>query len=655
MINRAFSSLNSFFKVINSTIHIYPILIGIFILYLSYYSGIGQYGMGFAFVFGSIFDYILIKGSNTKKSSRTNSTPRNYQLFIIINIIYWISFSISLIILHSVIYVRPILYFILVTISFCSIFLEIFQIKSDTYSYILVLKIILVSLSLRIGRFFNYPSIPGSDTHFHLNLAELIIQNGFISSYSIADKYSYSCLWHILNSICGIILDVNMRNMLFYSIVLSSTIITSLFVYCIVKKIYNYQIAVISVLLINISDMVFVQNVTNINPSSIVYCFFLVILFCIIHENKKYMHSAIAILMIFCMILSHQLSTFCVLLILVTLLLSKFSYYSYHARFINNNFNLNDLELNLYLNTILLYIVSLILQWSTIGSSVNGYHSFFDSMISRLFGTLKSTFTEYAKTTNVPTTQYEQLFSGFNFYSNLFYNLGSNILLMFAIVGILITLRSKSKYLLKFSYICATFMLIGLVYAGTYIGLGYLLVPHRFLPFLQYFYVVFASVSMYKIVTINYNKWIKFGLITLLIFLIFFIITTPYLNRGDAIYSKDMIYRDQYTFSELKSLEWSSNYLKDQNLSVDSIIYPRPLTTVQNINITINQLQNFNPMYPVYPNNIFVRQYIVENPDLMIGGTFGKTHEFNYNKLIITISQNYNLIYSTNSGNIYQM
>jgi len=650
MNTRAFTRINLFINYISHTISLYVLLLGMVILYLSYYSGIGQYGMGFAFVLGSVFYYIL-KKIDIRVTPSINSTYIYYKL-LILNIIFFISFSLSLLMLHYSVYYRSILYFFVVTISFFSIFMEIILINSSKFSSFLILKIILVSLFLRIGRLFNYPTIPGSDVHGHLSIAKLIIQNGTVPGYSIAEKYSYSCLMHIFVAINDIILSVNLKDLLFYSIVLSTTIIVSLFIYCIVNKMYNAQTALIAVLFINISDMFFNLTVTNINPGSIVYCFFIVILFCIIQQRNMTIYSSIVVLMIYCIILSHQLSTFCVFIILFTLLLSMIIYNYYFVKILKINLNSKNLELHLYSTTLILYFTLMIFFWTQIGPAHSS--SFFDNMIYRLNSTITSMINEYVSEASVPSSSYEAFFSTHSIYSNILYNLGSNILLMLAIIGILYIIGSKNKSLFNFSYISATVVLFCLIYAGTYIGLGYLFIPHRFLAFLQLFLVIFASYSTYRIYIISSQNWGKFGLMSIVIFLIFFIITTPYLSNGDAIYSTDMVYRDQLTYSELKSLEWSNYFLENHTVYVDSIVTPRPLSTVDFLNISTLQTVPLNLNYHEKPKNVLMRQYVLANPDLNVGGTFGAVSEQNYQGLLSNISQEYNFIYSNNCARIYQ-
>ncbi|AKB45093.1 hypothetical protein MSVAZ_2824 [Methanosarcina vacuolata Z-761] len=644
-------SIANLFLYIKHTIYVYPMLIGIVILYLSYFPGIGQYGMGFAFFLGSVFYYILKNNMYVEVTPSSNSTSKNYKLLLILNIVFFVSFSLSLLVLHQSIYYRSVSYFSLITISFFSIFMEIIQRNYSRCSYFLILKIILVSLSLRIGRLFNYPTIPGSDTHFHLNIVELIVQNGTVPSYYIANKYSFSCLLHILMAIDNIILSVNLKNLLFCSIVLSTTIIVSLFIYCIVNKMYNTQIALISVLFINISDMFFNLTVTNINPGSIVYCFFIMILFCIIQQKNRPTYSSFVVLMIFCMILSHQLSTFCVFYILFSLLLGIIFHNIYFTKILK--INLIDREVHLYYPTLTLFFVSMILHWILIGGTQTS-GSFFDQIIYRLDSTIASMFHEYVSEASVPTNNYETFFSTFNVYSNILYNLGSNLLLMLAIIGILLIIDSKLKSQFNFSYISAAFTLFCLIYAGTYVGLGYLLIPHRFLPFFQLFWVIFASYSTYIIYNTTSQKWRKLSLMGIVIFLIFFMITAPYLNNGEAIYSTDMVSRNQLIYSELKSLEWSNYFLENQTVYCDSAVTQLPISTVDFLNISTYQIMNLDLNSNYLPKNILIRQYVIDNPNLNIGGTFGTIHNHNYQEKLIKIFHEYNLIYSNNCAKVYQ-
>jgi uncharacterized membrane protein len=652
MINRAFPKINLLLEYLVHKIYLYPLLIGIIILYLSYHSGIGQYGMGLAFFLGSIFYYILKKKIDAKVTHITNLTSINHRSSLLLNIIFFISFSLSLLILHYSVYYRPILYFILVTISFFSIFVEIIQVNSSKYSYFLILKTILVSLSLRVGRLFNYPTIPGSDIQFHLNIAKLIVQYGTVPDYSIADKYSYSCLMHILIAINDIILSVNLKNLLFFSIIVSTTIVVSLMIYCIVNKIYNTQIALIAALFVNISDMFFNLNVTGINPGTIVYCFLLMILFCIIQQRNKLQYSLIVVFMIFCMALSHQLSTFCVVIILLTLLISIKIYNIPFIKPLKKNLNSKDLELHLSSTLFTLFFTFLIFFWTQIGPTVD--KSFFKNMVYRLNRTIISMITEYFSEATVPTSKYEVFFSTFNIYSNVLYNLGSSILLMLAIIGILLIIGSKHKSLINFSYINVTFILFCLIYVGTYIGLGYLFIPHRFMVFLQLFLVIFASYSTYKLYTSSSQNLGKFSLMGIVIFLIFFMITTPYLNNGDAFYSTDMAYRNQLIDSELKSLEWSSYHFQNDIVYADSVVNQRSFSTVDFLNISPTKINTLDLKSQNLPKNILIRQYVIDNPKLNVGETFGTTNKQDYLGILSNVFQKYNSIYSNNCVGIYQ-
>src|SRR5690606_3654974 len=106
-------------------------------------------------------------------------------------------------------------------------------------------KAILLSLTFRAGRFFAFPNIPGSDTHFHLIIAKYISDFGYIPSSEIADKYAFTPLWHIYDAIHMIILDVGMAQSLF---ILASAIIiaTTFLVYVIGKNLFDFRIGLIA-------------------------------------------------------------------------------------------------------------------------------------------------------------------------------------------------------------------------------------------------------------------------------------------------------------------------------------------------------------------------------------------------------------------------
>jgi hypothetical protein len=455
----------------------------------------GQYGMGLAFLAGA-FVYLHLRKSHRMKSLDMDDAKgeNTHKTLLFLNFIFFLCFSASIYILHQTIYIRPPIYFILVTAAYLSIFIEILYInKEGGACYLNILKAILLSLSFRAGRYFSFATIPGTDTQFHLRLANLISELGHIPGYeTLRLKYVYTPLWHVLVSSMGILLDADSSKTLFLSIVLPFVIIISLFVFLIVKKIAaNVQTGLIALLFVNIADMLFIRGLTNINTSSLVHCLFFLILFCLIQEKNRVIFSAFILLSIFSMVITHQLSTFCVLIIFFSLLVSKQVYSFLLSRFELKDNETKKLPLNINTTLFTFFLVVLVFYWSTMGE---GGYTFFGGMVGRLKGSILRMFTEYTS-----AYSYTNVFATYDIWSNLLYNLGYCILLGLAVVGLLLWLNHKYISLTRFSYIIAAVSLFAVIYVGTYVGLGHMFIPHRFISFLEVFLVIFAAYSVYVI------------------------------------------------------------------------------------------------------------------------------------------------------------
>lgn len=627
---------------------------GLVILYLSYKSGIGQYGMGFAFSLGPIVYYLLkqkVDFKNINIDCVYNPDEKiNRTLFLTTNIVFVICFALSIAILYNIQYIRPPVYFILVTLAFFAIFLEIFNIQNNgKSSYFIIFKILLISLSFRVGRYYSFPTIPGSDTHFHLLFAKSIIESGRLFETNVG-KYYFTPLWHVFEAINSIILNTNLKDTLFISLVVASMVIISLFTYLIVKKLFNVEVGLIAFLFVNIADMLFVRMVTNINTSIFVQIFFIMTMLCIIQTKNKLIYSFFIILFIFESIITHQLSTFVFFIIMVVFAISDFLYHRLHNKFTESNKSRYIASTSITL--IFIFLISMISYWMSMNL---GGRSFFDSMINRLHSTFIDMFSEYAGSGEPTSTVYVNMLNNYGIISNLMYNLGYTILFGLAIIGILVLLNRKYGLRIFFQYICASVFLFCFIYPGTYLGLDQLLIPHRFLPFLELFLIIFAAFLVYIIYEIKIVKWNKICISAIVLFLIFFMITTPFINRNDAFYSTDQVYATDYTYSELKALEWGTNH-PTELLYVDPLIATRPLSTVEELNISIDQIDNYPERFngKETPNNVFVREYMVDKPDLVLSGTFGKTRKANLALFIGTVSEKHNLIYSSHSGYIYQ-
>ncbi|KAF5432072.1 hypothetical protein C5S35_17580 [Candidatus Methanophagaceae archaeon] len=635
---------------------------GLVITYLSFSAGIGQYGLGLAFLAGA-FVYLYLRMSHQingldTEMSDSNGKSTHKTVLKLTNAIFLICFAISIYILHQAIYIRPPIYFVLVTVAYLSIFLELFHInKEGPACYLNILKTILLSLSFRAGLYFSFPTIPGADTQFHLGFANLIAETGHVPGYeSFPSQYVYTTLWHVLVASTDILLDVDTSKLLFLSIVLPFVILTSLFLFLIVKKIANVQTGLIALLFVNIADMFFVRGLTNINASALVLCLFIIILFCLIQEKNKTIFSACVLLMMFCTVFTHQLSTFCVFIVFSVLLVSKPLYDFLSSQFAPCDNQVKKLSWNLNSAMFTYFLVLLLFHWSMMG--MGGETTFFGGMAGRLKGTLSRMFSEYTDVTDAADAAactYVTTFATFDNWSNLLYNLGYSILMGLAVVGVLIWLNRRYISLTRFSYIVAAGCLFAIIYPGTYIGLDLMFIPHRFISFLEVFLVVFAAYSVYNLYRISVQSKGRIVVCFVVAALIFFMVTTPYVNRNDTIYCQEREYRSEFTNSEVASDVWAISHPGNEIIYIDSLFKQGKISTVTPLNLSVKSMR----YYPTNTENleglVIVRPFFEERGGtVFVAGTFGKLRAHNSSQFLSTVTKDYNLVFSSGGTRIYQ-
>lgn len=620
---------------------------GAVIIWLSYFSSLGQYGMGVAFLCAP-FGYYLVRNYQHLSSTSRHSekSDRDKIKFTLLDLSFFITYIISILILYTITYYRPWYYFVLVAIGFTILLVQAVYVRYNLYTIgSFLCKLFLLSLTFRAGRFFAFPEIPGSDIHFHLRLAQSIVDYGGIPPYEImSSKYIFTPLWHLFEAIHMIILDAGFAMSLFI-MASGSLIALTLLLYAIVTYLFNFRVGLIATVFVNIADMVFVKTVTNIETSLLVMVFFLVIIICFHHHEKRF--YGIAALMIFCMFYTHQLSVFAVFLAII-------GYYMTYLIF-------NHTKLQKYLNKsqssssdntsqsqslpqpntlyMILFSVWMIFFWSLIGGDGSDA-GFMGSMARRLKRTLDRMFSDYVKDGDIRTSQYERLLSGFDLVDSVLYTLGSALLFCLALVGIIFVLK---KYYdpEKIALILAVGILFFVIYPGTYIGLDQVFIPHRFIPILQ---LAFISLSAFSLIMLylSLSSKPKQALLTLFVLvMVFLLITTPYINRNDPLYGKTIESRTESMVSELQGISWGQRMSPDGQITVDPLIRSISLTTLEIMPIDRSKISS----YPSLDNLIFIREYISQDPELAMSGTFGVRRIRDYTDYVTNIQDNYQNVY----------
>src|SRR5271157_4009263 len=195
--------------------------------------------------------YLLIRNFITTDLTNANifNIKKSYKQFIyFINFIFFTSFILCLLIAYRSVYAEPLIFYILVSIMACILALDIWFINRPNMLLILVLAF---GIFLRANIYFQFgSSIEGLDSWSHISYIDQLLGTGFIGSY--LQSYQFYPGMHIFVSSIYYISNINILNS--YFIVSVAQIISYVFIYIILQKIFNEKIGMLSLLLLTICD-----------------------------------------------------------------------------------------------------------------------------------------------------------------------------------------------------------------------------------------------------------------------------------------------------------------------------------------------------------------------------------------------------------------
>ncbi len=532
--------------VIAATIGIF---LGIFIIYLYYLINLKQQDIGFV-IFAACSLYLLLRNKFKRPDfSFLRISPREKLL---LNIIFLSIFSVTLVIWYMQLYHRPFIYFILISILAAIIAFEILYFKEGNAAVPILLKIFLLSISIRAGIFYNFPSMMGYDAYWHAKIAELITINGFVPPIEINDKYHYYPIFHIFLSISQIFSQSNIKDAIFYSIGFTN-ILHTIFIYLIGKKIAGSQVGLLATLLINITNDIIVTGITNITPGSLVLDYFLLILYFIFKNEHKFITRFLGVFMTFLMIITHQLSTFVALVSMTSFYAGEHIYQTIYK----------SKEHTVNFTYILFFTATIIFYW--MNSYYNPTLSFFEAVVGPFINVVQKGEGDYGSNVLIVGTEYQRTFLDISFL-----HLSYLILPFFAIGGTLLWLSLK-KYN-KLMIINTVVILYSFIYIVPLFGIRNLLTD-RWFPFLIIFLVILSSAYIFKLIQIfTFNISKIFALFTIVIIFTFFMITTPSINKDNPLVTKDTTIRNQFNYNEISASKTVSN-ISAGKIKVDSSFY----------------------------------------------------------------------------------
>ena len=462
--------------------------------------------------------------------------------------LFWIFFSISLFVLQNNVLHRPLIYFIIISIAASLIAIQILLLNKIQKNYVIliIIEILALSINIRAGAYWAFPYLPGSDPWVHLEYIKSFIQSAHIPNSmpeTIQPYYLRFPIMHLLLALIKLLINLNYKAVLFLSVSVPLAIST-VFIYLLGSKLFNTRIGLLAMLLLNISDHHICWSY-HVMATSIGLILVSIILYLIYkkEKNNNVIITIITLLLSFILILTHTLSSFVLLIFLLSYSLRDPIYY-----YINKKKNFIKIESN---NLLIVFGVTLLAYWLYSGSIYASGANFLEHAISFLYINILN----HAGFLQLPTSLKIQK----PMLDLIFTIIGFLIMVLFGIIG---CLRCLSKTIINKTLIwivISILIIFSLIFGTTLFGLNNI-VPYRWFAFVYLFLSLTAALGFVMVI---YRKSIiktsVFAFIVIFIFS-FFMTSNKLTNMDSPFYAQSVNQKLVYTDSEVATGAWVKNY-----------------------------------------------------------------------------------------------
>lgn len=327
--------------------------------------------------------------------------------------------------------IRENTYFVSCALLGTIILFQILYMRSEKYTNIILLEIILCSLNLIWGLNLKYPLYYGSDLLLHFKLIELIVEQGHLSSQMV--YYEYFPIYHIFSSITSVLINLPIDKSVFIATGIAYQC-TILFTYIIFTKISCQKDALLSALILCYSrDFVYYGGYFVTRTMAFLY--FLIFLYTLYNQNNIKI-KIVSILILVDMTLVHQVSMLYISFILISIALIEYAFYAY--KLVDN--------IKIKVSSYLLMVAAFINYWIYIAygffvSFINAFSNSFDALQTSIESA------EYIASKSIVMTNIN--------------NIDSAIAVFFILIGVFYIFQSNKKgYMLVLASFSILFLLL---------------------------------------------------------------------------------------------------------------------------------------------------------------------------------------------------
>lgn len=550
------------------------------------------------------------------------------------NIVFVISFTVSILLLMTNVYSRPLSYFILISLCSVSIAMEIVRDPNRNQWLSSLLKIVLVGINLKAGLFYAFP-ITGEDALFFQHMIGQTANSGHVASSYFFGPNTYLYFPHSIIFVTNlqVILGLGVRDISFVSIVWLNILMT-LFIFILARRLGHIRQALIAALFVNLSGhLVFYSAMFML---STVFGFYIITLLLFLILGRRESPTIAMQLLIFSMIFlitSHIVSSIYGFVIILCVWVSVQIYYHY----IQPSYKMiTEKTPTMVSGTFVMLTAVLMLGYWSWAFYIPG-HSALKTLITTVAWWLT---TDIPFVSVVPAT-----ITDISLGETLLSMLGSLVLVALIALGCLAWLKPKSMDVNRLTMVVIVLVIALIVYGGKLFHITTPGMLGRLLLLLQILGSIPAALGILSLLRFFTNRRLRSMLLIVLVFVLsFFTITSLVANPESSLYAKELCARPGITSAERIAGE---ALLADFNDVQTDTYYGAVLPFLVEKRINAKPL-NFSDLNQ---GLVILRSYAVENPRILASIS---PREFDINpKERLDGDKNYALIYDNGSVRAY--
>jgi len=549
----------------------------------------------------------------------------NYRYFLLLNIIFYVFLSFSLIALNlrSETYVRPLTYFLIISIMVGIISLEIFYTPLKKFNFHILFQIMIIGFSLSLSQLFLFPTVIGIDPWWHQQFTFLVNHAHQLP----AGNYPYAKIpiFHLLIMNTSLITGLDYKMSSIFSVTLPLIVVCVFIIYNMGRYLVNDKVGLLGSLILVISNF-FINGEIWVIPTTLGGIFLITILYLLLTRNDKnpITISFLAIFLMFVLVLTHTI----VSMVMASILIMGWGaiiFYKYIYGKSKNNFSL----------TLASYFVIIMLGWWIYASGT----------IINVVRLIKWGLEVDPSLSATPEVILNYI-SSISLDQQIIFYFGIFLLFSFAAIGIFFLISKKNRNDRKFIFaiVSATPLFISFV---SFI-FGKSIIEGRWLfisEILLALPVAIAIITLSQYYGKRFKSQLLFGFVIALSFLM--ILNHNVANVDNNILYPDGSVRYALTNSELAAFETVSNFdlpikADDYYLYANSSLTLSP--EIRRRYSLSNALYNKN-LNGTNNTIVLIRKEVVEHPSVF----YGTIYMLNYNLTELFVSRNFSIVYDSQS------